>query len=95
MSWRKKVNISTSFQTLILVIPSTDHGDMIFADMRDSYVNLTLKVLHGLTWAKKHCHGFNYLVKVDSDVFFNVYPLIDYFYDRNYLSDPDFEFLGE
>jgi len=77
-----------------LLSEAANHGDMIFADMRDSYQNLTLKILHGLTWAKHYCHGFNFLVKVDSDVFFNVYPLIDYFYERNYLSDPDFEFVG-
>ena len=63
--------------------------------MEDSYMNLTLKVLHGLTWANRHCAHFNFLVKVDSDVFFNPFSLVDYFYSHNLLSDPDLDFLGE
>ena len=62
--------------------------------MVDSYANLTLKVLHGFTWAKRHCPGFQYLVKVDADVFFNPFVLIDYLLDRNLLNDPAVEFLG-
>ena len=68
---------------------------MIFADMVDSYKNLTLKVVHGLAWADKFCRRFDFLVKVDSDVFFNPFPLVDYFYDRNLFSDPDLEFVGK
>ena len=71
-----------------------EHKDIIFADMIDSYHNLTLKVLHGLTWAKRHCTNFNFLVKVDSDVFLNPFSLVDYFYLHNLFSKPDTEFVG-
>lgn len=77
-----------------LVTEISDYDDIILADMQDSYKNLTLKVLHGLTWAKRFCQGFHFLVKIDSDVFFNVFPLIDYFYDRNHFADADLEFVG-
>ena len=62
--------------------------------MVDSYMNLTLKVLHGLTWANQDCANFNFLVKVDSDVFFNPFSLVDYFYSHYLFSDPDLDFLG-
>ena len=77
------------------LVPHSEYHDIIFADMVDSYMNLTLKVLHGLTWANRHCANFNFLVKVDSDVFLNPFSLVDYFYSHNLLSDPDLDFLGE
>ena len=63
--------------------------------MADTYYNLTLKVLFGLSWAAQHCPGFEFVVKVDSDVFLNPFSLIDYFYKRNLLSDHNLDFLGK
>lgn len=77
-----------------LMKESEEHNDIIFADMIDSDLNLTIKVLQGLTWVTRHCSESNFVVKVDSDVFFNPFSLIDYLYLHNLFSDPQVEFLG-
>ena len=73
----------------------SENQDVIFANMVDTYYNLTLKVLFGLSWAAQHCPSFEFVVKVDSDVFLNPFTLIDYFYKRNLLSDNNMDFLGK
>ena len=78
-----------------LSLSIAERNDIIFADMIDSYLNLTIKVLHGLTWVTRHCSDFNFVVKVDSDVFFNPFSLIDYLHLHNLFNDPQVEFLGK
>lgn len=53
-----------------------DFRDIVQVDFVDSYYNLTLKVLHGLKWARIFCSDVQYVVKVDDDVFLNTAELI-------------------
>lgn len=56
---------------------STIYGDVIRGSHIDHYHNLTLKTQMGLEWASGYC-DFNYLLKVDDDVFVNPYNLLDH-----------------
>lgn len=51
-------------------------GDILQAAFRDSYRNLTLKTLSGLSWADRHCPMARYVLKTDDDVFVNVPELV-------------------
>ena len=55
---------------------SGKHGDIVQADFRDSYNNLTRKMLIALKWTTDYCDGTRYLLKADEDVFVNVPVLI-------------------
>lgn len=55
---------------------SAAQGDIVQAAFRDSYRNLTLKTLSGLSWADRHCPGARYVLKTDDDVFVNVPELV-------------------
>ena len=58
------------------------HKDMIQGNFTDSFYNLPLKVIMGFQWATLHCQ-FNYLLKVDDDVFVNI-PNVFNFLDSEY-----------
>ncbi|XP_004617782.2 beta-1,3-galactosyltransferase 4 [Sorex araneus] len=51
-------------------------GDILQAAFVDTYRNLTLKTLSGLTWADRHCPAARYILKTDDDVFVNVPELV-------------------
>lgn len=55
---------------------SVARGDILQAAFQDSYRNLTLKTLSGLSWADKHCPRARYILKTDDDVFVNVPELV-------------------
>ncbi|XP_005111014.1 uncharacterized protein LOC101858977 [Aplysia californica] len=55
---------------------SQDFKDIILADFQDSYRNLSLKVLGGLSWTLKNCRQAQFVVKVDLDTALNVPQLI-------------------
>ncbi|XP_014381960.1 beta-1,3-galactosyltransferase 5-like [Alligator sinensis] len=47
-----------------------DFGDILVGNYRDTYRNLTLKVMHGLKWAAERCRP-RYVLKTDDDCFVN------------------------
>lgn len=53
-------------------------GDIVVADMKDSYKNLTLKVLYMLEWTSTHCSNARFFMKTDDDVFLNVPLVLDF-----------------
>lgn len=53
-------------------------GDIIIADMKDSYKNLTLKVLYMVEWASTYCSNARFFMKTDDDVFLNVPLVLDF-----------------
>lgn len=55
---------------------SVAQGDILQAAFQDSYRNLTLKTLSGLSWADRHCPMARYVLKTDDDVFVNVPELV-------------------
>lgn len=48
------------------------YRDVIVADFKDTYRNLTLKSLYGMHWARAFCRSAEYIVKVDDDVYLDV-----------------------
>ncbi|KAH7981154.1 hypothetical protein HPB49_022088 [Dermacentor silvarum] len=51
---------------------SARYGDIIQADFRDTYRNLTLKSVFLLKWAFMYCSRARFLLKTDDDVFVNM-----------------------
>ena len=55
-----------------LVRESSRYKDILQNDFVDDYRNLTIKTLAGLKWAVSNCPQVQYILKIDSDVLFNV-----------------------
>ncbi|XP_037633010.1 beta-1,3-galactosyltransferase 2 [Sebastes umbrosus] len=55
---------------------SRTHGDIIQMNFQDSYQNLTIKTMMMMNWLATHCPDASYAMKVDADVFVNVFHLI-------------------
>lgn len=56
---------------------STEHADVIQMDFLDSYHNLTIKTLMIMNWLATHCQSASYAMKVDADIFVNVFYLVN------------------
>ncbi|XP_029441634.1 beta-1,3-galactosyltransferase 2-like [Rhinatrema bivittatum] len=68
------VGMAPSFRGLLqnfLQEESRMFGDIIQQDFLDTYHNLTLKTLMGMEWVSRYCPNARYVMKVDSDMFFN------------------------
>ncbi|XP_018430903.1 PREDICTED: beta-1,3-galactosyltransferase 4-like [Nanorana parkeri] len=57
------------------------NADILMGDYRDSYRNLTLKVMHGMKWAVERCRP-RYILKTDDDCFVNTHYLPSFLRDR-------------
>ncbi|OCT67823.1 beta-1,3-galactosyltransferase 4 [Xenopus laevis] len=90
-TWGSSSNLGSSVVTLfVLGLPQSQndqaalfqeakiHGDIIQAAFTDSYRNLTLKTLVGLSWMSQSCHGAKFLMKTDDDVFVNTFSMSRY-----------------
>lgn len=55
---------------------SRKHGDIIQMDFQDSYQNLTIKTMMMMKWLATHCPNASYAMKVDADIFVNVFYLL-------------------
>lgn len=53
------------------------HGDIVQGKFIDSYHNLTHKGVLGLRWVTENCRHAKIIVKVDDDVFLNIFKLMD------------------
>lgn len=51
------------------------HADIIQMDFVDSYHNLTIKTMMMMHWLATHCPNASYAMKVDSDIFVNIFYL--------------------
>ncbi|XP_068594910.1 beta-1,3-galactosyltransferase 2 [Brachionichthys hirsutus] len=60
----------------VLEEESRKYADVIQMTFRDSYQNLTVKTMMMMNWLATHCPGASYAMKVDSDTFVNVRPLL-------------------
>ncbi|RUS73123.1 hypothetical protein EGW08_019121 [Elysia chlorotica] len=56
----------------LLKAESALHGDLVIADFKDSYRNLTTKVLVGLKWTTQFCPQAQMVLKVDQDTMVNL-----------------------
>ncbi|XP_071793568.1 uncharacterized protein [Asterias amurensis] len=54
------------------------HGDIIQAEFRESFHNLTLKVVFGLKWVTENCPHTKYYYKGDDDMFVNMKNIIQF-----------------
>ena len=52
------------------------HGDLLVGDFRDTYRNLTRKMMAGLHWVSRKCPRARYVLKADQDTFVNVAGLL-------------------
>ncbi|XP_072239904.1 beta-1,3-galactosyltransferase 5-like [Leuresthes tenuis] len=59
------------------------HHDLIQSNFQDSYHNLTIKTMVMLEWLVQHCAKASFVIKVDSDVLFNVQNLVKLLLDPN------------
>ena len=48
------------------------NGDVIEADIKETYQNLTLKVQMGIDFAVNECGNFDYVIKTDDDMYLNI-----------------------
>ncbi|KAG8573980.1 hypothetical protein GDO81_008988 [Engystomops pustulosus] len=55
---------------------SSQFHDIVMQDFIDSYYNLTVKTLMGMEWVARWCPGVRYVVKIDTDMFFNPWFLV-------------------
>ncbi|XP_018525070.1 beta-1,3-galactosyltransferase 2 [Lates calcarifer] len=55
---------------------SRKHADIIQMNFQDSYQNLTIKTMMMMNWLATHCPNASYVMKVDADIFVNVFYLI-------------------
>ncbi|KAH3839463.1 hypothetical protein DPMN_112894 [Dreissena polymorpha] len=55
----------------LLLEESGKFNDIIQADFRDTYANLTYKTMTGLKWSHTHCSNAKYVMKTDDDMFIN------------------------
>lgn len=53
------------------------YKDLVQGDFIDSYHNLTHKGVLGLRWVSEYCSQAKFIVKVDDDVFVNVFKLLE------------------
>ncbi|XP_041362679.1 beta-1,3-galactosyltransferase 5-like [Gigantopelta aegis] len=53
-----------------------EKGDVILADVVDSYFNLTRKVLMGFKWIRQFCPAVKYVMKVDEDTYVDIPQLV-------------------
>lgn len=53
-----------------------EHADIIQMDFQDSYKNLTIKTMMMMSWLSVYCSHASYAMKVDVDIFVNVFLLI-------------------
>ncbi|GFU60319.1 lactosylceramide 1,3-N-acetyl-beta-D-glucosaminyltransferase [Nephila pilipes] len=63
------------------------HRDIIQGDFLDSYHNLTYKHTMGLSWASSFCNRTKYLMKMDDDIFVDIYQFYDYIANRVRILD--------
>jgi hypothetical protein len=54
------------------------YDDILLANFKDSYKNLTLKTMAMLEWTSRYCSKADYLLKADDDMFINVENLLNF-----------------
>ena len=58
------------------------YNDIVQGDFHDSYHNLTLKGVMGLRWINESCSSPKLIVKIDDDVFLNVFRVVSFWINR-------------
>ena len=58
------------------------YRDIVQKDFLDTYLNLTFKGIMAAEWITEFCSNAKYIIKVDDDVFVNVFKMIDFLFTR-------------
>lgn len=74
---------------LMLENESVVHGDIVQGHFQDSYHNLTHKGVLAYRWVNEFCSNADLIVKVDDDMFVNIFLLLEYYFPR-YKDNPRF-----
>uniref|UniRef100_T1IKI1 Galectin domain-containing protein n=1 Tax=Strigamia maritima TaxID=126957 RepID=T1IKI1_STRMM len=90
-TWSKPLSLSDNTSVVFLTGQSKENlvndevffeangtRDMVIVDFDESYRNLSLKTLLMLRWVKDYCSNAEFILKVDDDVFINVYNLMEF-----------------
>ncbi|XP_043927509.1 beta-1,3-galactosyltransferase 5-like isoform X2 [Protopterus annectens] len=67
---------NNTHQTL-LAKENKQYGDLIQKNFLDTYRNLTLKTLMGIEWAHQFCSSSSFVMKTDTDMFVNIFYLVE------------------
>ncbi|XP_066926660.1 beta-1,3-galactosyltransferase 5-like [Clytia hemisphaerica] len=95
------VNYKVYFQTGYLdgafkaaKLESKIHRDMLISNRTEDYWDLSRRVMLGFIWSLEHC-SFEYLIKTDDDVFYNIPNLFQLIYEDPFiLAHKDRVFAG-
>ena len=60
-------------------VDARKHNDVIQLDFVDAYRNLTFKHINGMRWIYDRCPDTKVILKLDDDVFVNVYRLVEFY----------------
>lgn len=63
------------------------HGDLVQGTFLDTYRNLTHKSVLGLRWVSEYCPNAEYVLRMDDDVFVNVFKILELL-DTGLLNKP-------
>ena len=61
-----------------ITMESDMYGDIVQEDFIDAYRNLTYKAIMGLRWVTYHCNTPRFVLKVDDDIFVNIFNVINH-----------------
>ncbi|KAM6930964.1 beta-1,3-galactosyltransferase 2 [Xenentodon cancila] len=70
-SWGQQSRLQEALQQ-----ESRLHADIIQMNFMDNYQNLTIKTMMMMKWVATYCPSASYAMKVDADIFVNVYYLM-------------------
>ena len=56
--------------------------DIIQTDFKDSYANLTYKVVSALNWMNSSCRSVKWIIKADDDMFVDIFGVLNHFLPR-------------
>jgi hypothetical protein len=70
------------------------YDDILLANFKDSYKNLTLKTMAMLEWTSSYCSKADYLLKADDDMFINVGNLLKFIESKGEEDKKEPKFYG-
>ena len=62
------------------------------SNFKDSYKNLTIKIMKSFKWISKFCTNSKYILRLNDDVVVNTIALVDHFKNHNYSYNSMFGF---
>ena len=70
----------------LINLESEKYGDIVQGDFLDVYHNLTHKGLFGFQWVMDYCQNAHLVLKVDDDVFLDIFKILDNYADASFES---------